>query len=298
MIAVVEACVFFAVAAGLASLGDRARIRQQRLANLLRETDPGAARAGAPNVAASLRSAAARLIDRLSPAGRVLATDDLARQLLWAGTEMNPAQFAAVRLLGAGVGGSLGLIGGLALAGGTGAAPAVALAAAAGYLLPDAWLHARMRQRQAVIDREVLLYTDLLATVLRVDQTVDAALARVHAELGGIVSAAFARAVWAQAHVGQSVDQALADAAARLNHADVAALAGVLAGSKRYGASIADALHDLGDSLRQRRRERIRERANRLGTLLVLPVSVFLLPALLVLIGLPALMEIRRIGGI
>ena len=295
-----QGLIFLTVFFGFLAYRGAATARRQELGNLLGRMQGEQDRTGQRRVpgAAALRRLLHRVLVRLGPAGRALQSEEMARQLLWAGVGMDPEQFAAVKLLCAAGGAVLGLLCGSLCGGLTGAGPGAALGGGGGYLLPERWLGGRMAARRAQIEREVLLYADFLATVLTVDQTVDQALLRVHQELGGVVAAAFARSARAQSHVGQLGQVALEEVAERLNHPDVSAIVAVLAGSKRYGASIAEALHELAESLRSQRRERVRERAGRLGTLLVLPISVFLLPSLLLLIGFPALTVMRNIGHI
>jgi tight adherence protein C len=173
---------------------------------------------------------------------------------------------------------------------------AACLGALAGYALPDAWLGAVLARRQRAIDRELLYFLDLLALAAQAGLPLDAALEHVARELPGILSAAFAQ-VRAERGLGQWNEHALSGLAERLGHRDVRAVVEALVRAGRFGSRTAPLLRQMASSIRARRNLAAREHANRVGTAIVLPVAVFILPAVVLILGFPAVATVAGVLG-
>lgn len=229
-----------------------------------------------------------RAVDRLAPLVRGRVGPESAQRLAWAGWALACEQFSAVKLLACGTGAAGALLLGAWLLGAAGALPLGCLGALGGYLAPEACLSAALGRRREVIDRELLYFLDFLALAAEAGLSMDAAVAQVAQELPGLLSAAFAQ-VQAERGMGQWNEHALAGLVGRLGHRDVQTVAEALVRAGRFGSRTAGVLRDLSSTIRSQRGLAAREHANRAGAAIILPVAVFILPAILLVLAYPAL---------
>ena len=280
-----------AVAAALMAPAAARQARQERLARIAggaRPTAGGARRQG---------WAWPQGLSRLAPWARTLGAADPSQRLRWSGAGLDAERYLALRLIGM----LVGMGAGLALGGAVGhaAAPlAMALGGAlAGWEGPEVWLARALARRRAAIDRELLYFLDYLALMAEAGLSLQHAMQQVAAEFPGILSAAFHQ-MQVERGMGQWNEDALANLADSLGHRDVATLAATLARAGRFGSRTADVLRDLAASIRAQRHEHLREQSNRAGAAIVLPVAVFILPAIVLVIGYPALTTVTAaLGG-
>lgn len=238
------------------------------------------------------RQAVARALDRLQPHGRALASEEIEQRLLWAGVNLSPDRFGAARLLCTGGGAIIAGIGLSALAGSVLAAvPLGLVGAGVGWIVPDLWLNQRLRQRQAQMARELPTFVDLLSTSTQAGLPLDEAIRTVGQEAPGVLSQTFLRALRAR-EAGQTLEAALEWAAERLGNRDVESIARAIAQARQYGTPVSQVLGEIGDAVRRERVERARERAGRTGTLVILPVALFILPVTIVILAYPALVSV------
>ena len=91
---------------------------------------------------------------------------------------------------------------------------------------------------------------------------------------------------------GATLGQALRNLADRTAVEDIKPLAATLIQSEQLGAQIAPALHASSDALRTRRRLRAEEAAQRTTVKILFPLVLFVLPAMLLVIIGPAIIQI------
>jgi Flp pilus assembly protein TadB len=293
--------VLLGTVALLLGLEGMAGARRRRLLRVLGGLDlPGRHRPGPGSV--STRQQAARALQgalrRMGPLGRLGPVGgETARRLLWADVPLSAEQFAALRLLAAMAGG-LFAAAVAAMAGGPAVAvPAAILGALGGHAMPDAWLARAVRRRHRAIDAEILYFLDFLALAARGGLTLEQAVDQVALELPGVLSSAFAR-VRAEQGLGQWNEHALSGLGARLGHRDSSAVVEALARAGRFGSPTAPLLQDMAGSLRAQRALSAREHAGRVGAAIIVPVAVFILPAIVVVLGYPALATVAgALGG-
>lgn len=281
-------------ASGLAT-GRHGRARRRlddmdarRLALLHGERVAAALRRGASG---AMRSA----LGRLTPLVKSGSNADALR-LVAAGSAIGAEQFGALRLLCAAAAAVAGLLAGTALLGALGSVPAGCLLALGGYVAPDLWLGAALARRKAAIDRELLYFLDFLALAAQSGLSMDQAVEQVAAEFPGILSTAFAQ-VQAERGMGQWNEHALGGLAQRLGHKDVQTVVDALVRAGRFGSRTATVLRDLAATIRRKRNEGAREHANRAGTAIILPVAVFIMPAIILILAYPALTMVTSALG-
>ncbi len=93
---------------------------------------------------------------------------------------------------------------------------------------------------------------------------------------------------------GASLGVSLRNLADRTAVDDIKPLAATLIQSEQLGAQIAPALHASSDAMRARRRLRAEEAAQKTAVKILFPLVLFVLPAMLIVIVGPALIQILQ----
>ncbi|MFT5532872.1 MAG: tight adherence protein C [Burkholderiaceae bacterium] len=171
------------------------------------------------------------------------------------------------------------------------------LAAAIGYYLPNIVLNHLIKQRQREIFETFPDALDLMTVCVEAGLGMDAALARVAAEIGlkSEVLAEEFHLVTLELRAGNAKEKALRNLALRTGVDDVDALVAMLIQAERFGTSIADSLRIQSDLLRTKRRQRAEEQAAKIALKLLFPLIFFIFPALLVVLVGPAFLQIYRV---
>ena len=169
-------------------------------------------------------------------------------------------------------------------------------AAACGYYAPDIILKRRIAARQREIFESFPDALDLMVVCVEAGLAMDAALARVGAEIGlkSPVLAEELQLVTLELRAGSAKDKALRNLALRTGVEDVDALAKMLIQADRFGTSVGTALRIQSDQLRTRRRQLVEEKAAKIATKLLFPLIFCIFPALLVVLLGPAALQIMR----
>lgn len=173
---------------------------------------------------------------------------------------------------------------------------ALVAAAACGYYAPDFILKRRIALRQREIFESFPDALDLMTVCVEAGLAMDAALARVGAEIGlkSPILAEELQLVTLELRAGSAKEKALRNLALRTGVEDVEALAKMLIQAERFGTSVGSALRVQSDQLRTRRRQLIEEKAAKIATKLLFPLIFCIFPALLVVLLGPAVLQIMR----
>jgi tight adherence protein C len=172
----------------------------------------------------------------------------------------------------------------------------LAIAALAGYLLPDFWLTSRIRKRQHIIRLALPDALDLLVICVEAGLALDQALMRVsqelriaHPELCSELEIANG-----EMRVGKARLDALRDLAARTGVDDLKSLVAMLIQTDRFGTSVAQSLRVQADQLRTLRRQRAEEQAAKTTVKMVPALVFFIFPAMFAVVLGPAVISIAR----
>ena len=169
--------------------------------------------------------------------------------------------------------------------------------AVGGFYLPEIWLRRRIANRRERIFLGLPDLLDLLVICVEAGMGLDAAFSRVAEEMrlsNRVLSDEF-RLLNLELRAGKLRRDAMRDLALRVGLEDMRSLVTVLIQTERFGTSIADALRVFSDSLRTKRFQRAEEIAAKLPVKLMLPLILFIFPALFVAILGPAAINIARI---
>ena len=169
-------------------------------------------------------------------------------------------------------------------------------AASLGYYAPDFYLKRRVSYRQREIFESFPDALDLMTVCVEAGLAMDAALARVGAEIGlkSPILAEELQLVTLEMRAGSAKEKALRNLALRTGVEDVDALAKMLIQADRFGTSVGLALRIQSEQLRTRRRQLIEENAAKIATKLLFPLIFCIFPALLVVLLGPAALQIMK----
>jgi tight adherence protein C len=151
-------------------------------------------------------------------------------------------------------------------------------------------LKARAAKRIQSISRAMPDALDLMVVCLEAGLGLNATIARVgeeRATLNDALGKEFDQ-VSLEMRGGRSREEALRALGARNGCDDLKALAALIIQSDRLGASMAQTLRSHADLLRTKRRQRAEEAARKLPIKMLIPLAVFILPALFVVTVGPA----------
>jgi len=303
-IAVIMAGItFLMVCAGSMSLYTWYEMRRRRalIARRLFGDDPAANRLRSPEAPLQWQRIARQLGMVALPKNESELVD-IRRLLVWAGFrgDQAPVYYFGCKLGLALVLGGLYLMVMVA----AGATPRILLFTffplAAGYYLPGVLLKLAVTRRRQRIFKELPDALDLLLICIDAGLSFDMALYRISRELAHIcpvLSAEFGQ-YFLEIKSGLPRKAVLQNLAARNGSDSLTSVVNVLLQSARFGTDIAEALRVYIRSMRTERRQTAEEKGAKISTQLTFPMVVLILPALLIVILGPAVINIlERLQG-
>lgn len=170
------------------------------------------------------------------------------------------------------------------------------LLVATGFYMPDVWLKMRISDRRRRIQDGLPDALDLLVVCVEAGMSLDSAIHRVGEEirLENPELSDELLLMTLEIRAGKLRRDAMRSLAIRTDLEDIGSLVTLLVQTDQLGTSIAQALRVYSDAFRTKRMQRAEEIASRLPVKLVLPLGLFILPAMLaVIIGPPAIQAFR-----
>ena len=173
----------------------------------------------------------------------------------------------------------------------------VLLFSALGYFLPNILLEKRINDRKREIFESFPDAIDLTTVCVEAGLGLDAALARVGAEMQtkSLALGEELHLLSLELRAGSSRERALKNLALRTGVEEIDALVAMLVQSDRFGTSVADSLRVHSDNLRTKRRLRAEEAAAKVPLKLLFPVIFCIFPSLLLVLMGPAFITVYRI---
>lgn len=244
------------------------------------------------------RQAGSAPVELLASAGmaileRVGGAERLRRDLAFAGRAGSGAlrRIAIEKALGLAGGAALGLLAGLVLGGLWWLALPGLMAA--GFWAPDLALAHAIAERTLAVRRALPDAIDLLNLCVESGLGFQAALAQVASLQEGPVAEELSR-VLREMQLGQSRQEALAALAERTKDEDLLRFIAAMAQVDRLGIPIAAVLREQARDMRARRRDRARERAQKVPVMIMLPVVFCFFPLLIGIVIAPAAVQVAR----
>ena len=186
----------------------------------------------------------------------------------------------------------------------TGRAPSTfvvwaAIGAAFGFYLPRYVLRKKILGRQQRIRWALADAMDLMVIAVEAGLGLNAALNRVGEELGNTHHDLHRELelVNLEIRVGRAREEALRNFAERTGVDDVRSFVALLIQADRYGSSIAKAVRVFADSLRTQRRQRAEQASQKAALKLLIPLTGFLFPVIILIILAPAALNLIDVFG-
>lgn len=164
------------------------------------------------------------------------------------------------------------------------------IGAALGFMAPDYWLRSAIKKRGQQIRMGLPDTLDMLVISVEAGLGLDAALQRVGDEMGQVhpILAEELKLVTLESQMGIPRSESLDNFATRTGIDETRSMVGVVNQAERFGTSIARALRRQSDALRVKRRQAAEEKAQQTTVKLMLPLIMFIFPAIFVVLGGPA----------
>ena len=174
-----------------------------------------------------------------------------------------------------------------------------AIGATLGLYLPRYLLRKKILGRQQRIRWALADALDLMVIAVEAGLGLNAALNRVGDELKDTHRDLHneLELVNLEIRVGRSRDEALRNLAERTGVDDVRSFVALLVQADRYGSSIAKAVRVFAESLRTQRRQRAEQASQKASLKLLIPLTGFLFPVIIMVILAPALFNLIDLFG-
>lgn len=169
-------------------------------------------------------------------------------------------------------------------------------AACAGYIAPSFILGRLIKRRQEQIRLALPDALDLLVISTEAGSALDKSILSVSREFKTFhpaISEELAQ-VNMEMLAGSSRVEALRNFAKRTGEDEVKKLVAILVQTDRFGTSVAEALRTQSEFMRARRRQDAEERAGKVGVKLVFPIFFFCMPALMILVAGPGMLQLFK----
>jgi tight adherence protein C len=216
--------------------------------------------------------------------------------LILAGTPVgwDPERVVALKIIG----GVAGLVGGVLLAALLPIAAVlkigfVVLFTLIGYVMPGAQVSTMAAKRQRAIQRQLPDVMDLLTISVEAGLGFDAALSQVTKNVPGPLAEEIGRLLQ-EIQIGSSRAEAFRHLGDRTNVAELQSFTLSMIQADLFGVSIANVLRAQSKELRQKRRQRAEELAQKIPVKLLFPMIFLVLPALFVIILGPGAIKIYQ----
>jgi tight adherence protein C len=168
------------------------------------------------------------------------------------------------------------------------------IGAAVGFYLPKYALRKKTTGRQQRITWGLADAMDLMVVAVEAGLGLNAALNRVGEELKDLHPDLHneLELVNLEIRIGRSREEALRNLAERTGVDDIRSFVALLIQADRYGSSIAKAVRIFADSLRTKRRQRAEQASQKAALKLLIPLTAFLFPVIIVVILAPAILNL------
>ncbi len=162
-----------------------------------------------------------------------------------------------------------------------------------GWLLPDLYINRRGMARRQEIEKALPDVLDLLTVSVEAGLGFDGAMIKVVEKSGGVLSGEFKTALQ-EIKMGKPRTEALRDMSGRANVDDLSTFTGSIILADQLGISIGNILRLQSGQIRQKRRQRAEEMAIKAPVKILIPMVLFIFPAIFVVLLGPAVIQIAR----
>jgi tight adherence protein C len=168
--------------------------------------------------------------------------------------------------------------------------------ALAGFFGPDYWIATEKDKRQAAMRDAAADTIDQLTIVVEAGLGFDAALHRVASTTDGPLADELQHTV-SDMRAGVPRDLALKGLADRTRITEIRQLVVALTQAQRHGTPLAETLRVQSAELRDKRTQRVEEKAAKLGTKMIFPIVFCFMPVFFIIILVPAVAGLAEVLG-
>jgi tight adherence protein C len=161
---------------------------------------------------------------------------------------------------------------------------------------PRLWLGSRIKRRQKAIWKSIPDAFDLITASIEAGLGIDAAFARVLEKTQGPFAYELAKTM-REIQMGRLRKEALKDLGDRCDVEELRSLLNAVIQAETMGISLGTVIRVQTGVLRTKRRQAAEERAFKAPVKMVFPLVLFIFPAIMVVIGGPAVVQIMERGG-
>lgn len=162
-----------------------------------------------------------------------------------------------------------------------------------GYYLPDLFLKICINNRQEKITKSLPDVLDMLSVSVEAGLGFDAALQKVVEKGQGPLIMEFQQTLH-EMRIGKPRREALKDMAARMEVEDVSTFVGAMVQADQLGVSISNVLKVQAEQVRQKRRQRAEEKAQKAPVKILIPLLFFIFPTIFLILLGPAAIQLLR----
>jgi tight adherence protein C len=167
-----------------------------------------------------------------------------------------------------------------------------------GFVLPDWDLDRRATRQRSQVLMELPTILDMLTLATSAGMALEQALEEVARQSEGVVAREL-RVVTRELALGQrrNLPEALGGLAERLGTPEVNHILGRMSAAYEQGLPLGQTLPAQAQALRERQRLHVVEEGGKAAVRMLLPIALLILPALFVVVLLPAAAELTRLGS-
>ncbi len=165
-----------------------------------------------------------------------------------------------------------------------------------GYSGPTFWLRKVINKRIKQIRKSMADVVDLIVLGIEAGLGFDSAVGKTVEKTKGPLTDELKR-VLAEVNVGRSQGEAFKDMAQRVRMNDLTLLVAAIDQAMRMGVGLAQALRLQATEIREKRMAYIREQAGKLPVKMMLPLVLFIFPALFIIILGPAVCQMAQMSA-
>ncbi|MTI82199.1 MAG: type II secretion system F family protein [Firmicutes bacterium] len=165
-----------------------------------------------------------------------------------------------------------------------------------GWLMPDLILNSKIKRRKEEVQKNLPDVLDLLTVSVEAGLGFDGALMKVVEKTKGVLADEFVQ-VLQEAKMGKPRREALRDMADRVGVNDLSNFVGSIILADQLGISIGNVLRLQSREMRSKRRQRAEETAMKAPVKMLIPMVLFIFPAIFVILLGPAVLQIMKVFG-
>jgi tight adherence protein C len=160
-----------------------------------------------------------------------------------------------------------------------------------GFYIPRVWLKGMIAKRRKHILKVLPDAMDLITTSVEAGLGIDAAFARVAEKVTGPLAEEFRRCL-REMSLGHTRREALSEFAARTELPDITSFINAVLQAEHTGVSLGRVVRIQSEQLRTQRKQRAEQEAQKAPVKMVIPLVLFIFPAMFIVILGPAAIQI------